>query len=74
MIAYVAGADRHSCWHLGLADYLILSEDRKDYASSDGKWIFWRLQQTGSPGTMVGGIIKSLVVAEKQTSATPQAF
>ena len=65
LAAFGAGQDRHACWFLGLADYLVTQQDRVIYSEDEAAWVFPRLQKTKSPGTTVGNYIRALLPAAR---------
>jgi hypothetical protein len=61
-VAFVAGANRHCCFFLGLADHLALggSSAYITYEDSDTVWMFPELRRSGAPGTKLGSYVKAL--------------
>jgi hypothetical protein len=60
IVPFTAGVDRHCCWFLDLADFLVLHAGRVTYSPNDASWLFPNLQSTQSPASTIGGYIKTL--------------
>jgi hypothetical protein len=64
-LAFVAGADRHSCAFLDFADMLVLVS-RPVFNEDSPAWLFPELQRVGNPGTTQGSYIKCMIPVERQ--------
>lgn len=60
LIAFVAGADRHMCFFLALADYMI-SRPPPIYNSDTPAWLIPELHVTSTPAQKLGLYLKDLL-------------
>ena len=60
IIALVAGATRHDCWILNLADFLTLCI-QKPYKTDEPAWVFSELHEVKYSGSKLGAWMQALV-------------
>jgi hypothetical protein len=51
LISFIVGRDRHSCWFLAYADYMIGATSNAIYSPDEPAWLIPELQTTAYPGT-----------------------
>lgn len=51
LMAFIVGRDRHSCWFLAFADYMIGTTSNPIYSPDEPAWLISELQTTAFPGT-----------------------
>ena len=68
MISYTCGSERHNCWFLALADYLVLHAPPMWGAHKDA-WVIPELHAHNAPGSAMGLYIKALRVRDRGGAA-----
>ena len=73
IIAFTCGSKRTNCWFLTLGDYLH-SVRPANWTEAEDAYVFPDLHATGSPGTVLGNMIKALRPHERGGAAAYKNF